>query len=98
MDGVKEELQAKRAHLWMGDAAAIVTTITDYESVGERALEGWLAGGDMEEIKTMVPIIENWARGVGCTQSHLIGRRGWARAFAPQGYSEHATFVRKLLT
>lgn len=95
LDDVRIELEQGRAHLWLGERSAMVTTIQDFN--GERIIECWLAGGDMGEILSVTPIIEDHARSVGCTQAHITGRRGWVRALAPQGYEHYATVVRKLL-
>ncbi len=95
LEDVKAELEARNAHLWMGDRAAMVTTISDFGS--ERLIEAWLAGGEMNEILSMTPVIEDWARRVGCTQAHVTGRKGWVRALAPLGYETYSTTVRKLL-
>lgn len=97
LDDVRADLEARQAHLWLGERAAMVTTISDFPGAGERIIECWLAGGDMNEILAMTPPIEDWARRVGCTQAHVTGRKGWVRALAPFGYDHYATTVRKLL-
>lgn len=96
LDDVKRDLEARRSHLWMGDASAMVTTISDWAN-GERIIEAWLAGGEMQEILAMTPVLEDWGRRVGCTQAHVQGRRGWIRALAPFGYEHYSTTLRKLL-
>lgn len=96
IDDVRAELEAGNAHLWLGERSAMVTTIADFN--GERIIECWLAGGDMGEILSLTPAIEDHARRVGCTQAHITGRRGWVRALAPHGYEHYATVVRKILT
>lgn len=98
LDDVRADLEARRAHLWLGERSAMVTTITDYPAAGERLIECWLAGGEMAEILSMTPVIEDWGRKVGCTQAQVCGRRGWVRQLAPLGYEHTATTVRKLLT
>lgn len=95
MDDVRTELEEGRAHLWLGERSAMVTTISEFGD--QRIIECWLAGGDMGEILSLTPIIEDHARSVGCTQAHVAGRRGWVRALAPQGYEHYATVVRKIL-
>ncbi len=96
---VRAELEARNAHLWLGDRSGMVTTISDYPGAGERIIECWLAGGDGAEIaQTLRPAVEDWAKRVGCTQAHVTGRRGWVRRLAPFGYEHYATTVRKLLS
>ena len=95
LDDVRIELEQGRAHLWVGERSAMVTTIVEFGP--ERIIECWLAGGDMTEILSITPIIEDHARRVGCTQAHVTGRKGWVRALAPLGYEHYATTVRKIL-
>lgn len=95
IDEVRTELEEGRAHLWLGERSAMVTTISDIN--GTRIIECWLAGGDMGEILSLTPVIEDHARSVGCSQAHVMGRKGWVRALAPLGYEHYATVVRKIL-
>lgn len=97
VEAVETELAANNAMLWLGERSCVVTTLTDFPSVGERVIEVWLAGGDLEEIKDMIPQIEAWAVQAGCTQAEVNGRLGWVRTLAPFGFEYLTTTVRKFL-
>lgn len=88
-----------RAQLWAGDKSAMVTTVSDYHSTGERVIEVWLGGGDLDDLVSRgMPIAERWAKDAGCTQAHIVGRPGWARALASHGFAPWALTVRKILS
>jgi hypothetical protein len=88
------EIEAKRAFLWPMKNAAMVSLIRDYPT-GLREGFGWLAGGDLEEIKYWMPMIERCARDLGCHRLTILGRRGWVKAL--DGFRELATEVTKEL-
>tara|TARA_R110000868_G_scaffold265853_1_gene524736 strand:+ start:4701 stop:5066 length:366 start_codon:yes stop_codon:yes gene_type:complete len=82
------------AQFWALPNSALVTEINTYET-GMREIRGWLAAGDMDEIKAFVPKLEDWARMAGCKRAAITGRRGWLRAFAD--YRDVATIMVKEL-
>lgn len=57
---------------------AIVTTIQTHPS-GMKDANGWLAGGNLDEILTVIPLLEEWLRSEGCARVTLTGRKGWMR-------------------
>lgn len=82
------------AQLWPGDASAVVTRIEQHPS-GIKSLLGWLAGGEMEEVKALALRAEQWAKSHGCTRVEIVGRRGWLRSMP--GYREAFTVLVKEL-
>jgi hypothetical protein len=96
LDDVQRALEANEAQLWAGNRSAMVTHICDYRN-GVRALEFWLAGGELEEILQGLVQVEQWARSAGCTQMHVNGRPGWARVLRNHGFSHWQTVTRKIL-
>ena len=95
MDDVKRALFENRAQFWPGKNAAIVTEIQTYPN--DKAIQVWLAGGDMAEILAMAPGIESWARLQGCTTVLIEGRQGWAKVLREQGYAPFSYTARKVL-
>ena len=84
------------AQLWPGNRAAMVTLVEDEPR--ERRLLIWLAGGDLGElVNRLRPAAEAWARGQGCRRALIIGRAGWERALAPEGYAPLARIIMKEL-
>ncbi len=70
------------AHLWPGKKSAVVTQFWDFPR--ERAINFWLAGGDLTELEAMHAEISDWAKSVGCKRSIIAGRAGWAKALGYQ--------------
>lgn len=71
-------VESGNAQLWTTNRAAILTTV-DVLPTGLKELSWWLAGGDLKEGLPLVPGIEQWARGQGCTRTIIRGgREGWA--------------------
>ena len=69
---------------WPGERSAIVSEIIVYPRL--KALNFWLIGGDLSELKEMEPIVVAWAKTQGCTRFMGVGRWGMQRAFRSQGY------------
>jgi hypothetical protein len=83
---IEEQLAKGEAILWPGSRCAIVSEFVTYPS-GERASQVMSAGGDLDEILSMVPGMEAFARLNGCNQSTVEGRRGWEKVLKAGGYS-----------
>lgn len=84
------------AKLWAGNGAAMVTLVEDEPL--ERRMLIWLAGGDLDELVTRLrPAAERWARDQGCRRVLVVGRPGWERALAPEGYAPLARIIAKEL-
>lgn len=87
---------AGEAQLWTGDQSAAVTLIEDEPR--ERRLLVWLAGGDLRElVDDLRPCIEAFARERGCRRMMIVGRVGWERALAGEGYAPLARVIAKEL-
>lgn len=80
------------AHFWPGKRAAAVTEITQYPRA--RAMNIWLAGGNLREIVRIERSIEQWAKALGCDRVTCAGRPGWGR-FAGE-HSELLVFTKRI--
>jgi hypothetical protein len=80
-----------RYQLWPGDSSVVVTEVIVYPQL--RDLHFFLAGGNLDELKQIHQIIENWGRSVGCTRVTLAGRRGWERTFLKDKGYEPQWFI-----
>lgn len=96
MSDVVRAIEAGEARLWAGERSAMVTHVCDYPS-GVRALEFWLAGGELGEILDGLTQVEAWARLSGCHQMHINGRPGWSRVLRDRGFDHWQTVTRKIL-
>ncbi len=75
-----------RLQLWVGERAAAVSELLTFPR--QRALNIFLAGGDLKELQRGLPGMEAWARGQGCEAmimsvrlSRSRKRSGWEGAF-----------------
>ena len=75
-----------RAQLHPGKRCAIVTEL-DEPAPGMRVVSVWLAGGEMDEIRAMIPGLMAQFRLQGCSKVLVEGRRGWERALKVDGFS-----------
>lgn len=90
-------LERNEAQLWSMGSAAIYSEVAEYESTGERVFECGPAGGDLEEIKQMIPMLMQVAESWDCTQIIVQGGRpGWARLLEKYGF-ETQIVMRKIL-
>ena len=96
VEDIERLLNEGKAVLWPGQKCAIVTEFVDYSS-GERASQVMSAGGDLDEIMSMVPGMEAYARLNGCKQSMVEGRMGWKKALEPMGYKFLSIKIMKVL-
>ena len=76
---VFEDVMNGNAQLWPGKNSAIVTQIVNYPR--KKAIHVFLAGGDLEEIKSMEPHVVEYGKSQGCEVITLTGRPGWTRTF-----------------
>lgn len=82
--------------LWTAPNAALVSEILVWPT-GLREASGWLAGGDLDELLSMQPAFEAWARSKRCKRVGIqLGRDGWERKLA--GYRKTGIRMAKDLT
>lgn len=85
IEDIAEGLQQGRFQFWPGLNSAVVTEIIVYPQLKD--LHYFLAGGDLDELKMMRPLIESWGKSIGCTRVSLAGRQGWSKTFLKdEGY------------
>jgi hypothetical protein len=85
IEDIAEGLKKGRFQLWPADDSVVVTEIIVYPRL--KNLHFFLAGGDLDELRLMRPLIESWGKSMGCTRVSLAGREGWAKTFLrDEGY------------
>jgi len=90
-----EAIRRDDAVLWPGANAVILTNTIIYP-IGIKCCSVWLQGGNLDELKTMYPTIEKYARAQGCDWLIGWGRDGWVKAMP--GWQSCGTRRRKILT
>lgn len=87
---VADAVEKGDAQLWTHRDGLVITQIKVF---GEgRALNYWLAAGDMADVLALTYTIEQWARDeMGCTTAFMTGRRGWTRILPEYGWDVQPT-------
>lgn len=80
-DELAVRLDDGRAQIWAGNASAAVTEITE-----DGVLRIWLAGGDIRDLLSGLPVAEALARRLGLRGVETEGRDGWRRVLARFGF------------
>lgn len=89
-------LRSPDYHLWVADNAAIVTNRVPAK--GGPVLHVWLVGGKMDGVMALHPLVESFARQLGCKAMTAFGRTGWQRSFLPNsGWQVSQVEMRKRL-
>lgn len=93
-EDVVQAVHTGHLQFWPGVRSAIITEIIEYPRM--RTLHFFLAGGNIAELKVMLPPIEAWGQSKGCTSASLTGRLGWSRSFLTQdGWTPKAVVMTK---
>lgn len=95
-EDVLEMVEKNQLQVWPATQSIVLTEIIVYPRL--KNLHYFLAGGDLDELSRMRPMIESWGKSIGCTRVSLAGRRGWAKTFLKdEGYSPQWTVLAKQL-
>lgn len=73
------------AVMFCNEDAAIVTEIKTFPG-GKRVVHGLVAAGDLDQIKALIVLAEQWGREQGCTAALIESRPGWAKLLKHDGY------------
>ena len=91
VEDIAEGIEKGHFQFWPALDSVIVTEIIVYPQLKD--LHFFLAGGDLDELRLMQPIIESWGKSEGCSRVSLAGRKGWERSFLRDRGYEPKWFV-----
>ena len=95
-EDVLDMVKDSRLQVWPATESIVLTEIIVYPRL--KNLHYFLAGGDLDELSRMRPMIESWGKSVGCTRVTLAGRRGWSKTFLQdEGYRPQWSVLAKEL-
>lgn len=95
-DDIRDAVERGDMQFWPGVASVVITEIVDFPRY--RACNVVAAGGNLAELKVMIPAIEQWARDRGCVRATFAGRRGWERTFLKDdGWEPNMVVMEKAL-
>ena len=78
-EDIVEGLLNKRFHLLPLKNSALICEFIQYPRL--KALNIFLAGGDLDEIKALTPHLYSWAKDCGAERIEIRGRIGWLKVF-----------------
>jgi len=78
-DDIAEGVASGRFQMWNGPQSVMITEVL--ESPREKAVNVFLAGGNLAELEAMEPLVCAFGRTRGCALIYMTGRRGWERSF-----------------
>ena len=91
VDSVQQEVM----QFWPMEKSCLVTEVINYPNL--KTLHIFLAGGDLQEIKSINNTLEFLCQEIGADYISLSGRRGWIKALADIGYElSHVTLAKKV--
>jgi hypothetical protein len=93
IEDVRRGIAQKRFLLVSGPKCAMVYEVVAFPQL--KILHGFLCGGELQELKSFDPYLQEMARVLGCARVTIAGRPGWARALRDLGYSHSCTIVSK---
>lgn len=79
LEDIRLGIVAGAFQLWSGEDCAVVTQLHVFPRKTLLCL--LLAGGRLEELKRLLPIMLGWGKAQGCQGAYLVGRTGWLRSF-----------------
>ena len=77
LSDIKEKIRLGMFHLWPGKDSVMITEIVEFPRV--KVLNILFLGGKFEELQSMLPSIEQFAKHFGCKRIFGGGRKGWLR-------------------
>lgn len=95
-EDVVARIQDGRAQLWVQNEGLVITEVEQYPN--GPVLNFWLAAGEKDDILSLLPRIYGWGRHIGCERATMLGRKGWERVLADDGWerSQLVHFTRDL--
>lgn len=85
-EDVARAVEEGRMQAWSAGDSLIVTEVLNYPQA--RALNVFLAVGNLDEVMSLHPALEAFGREHGCKVMRMEGRRGWARVLPNYGWKE----------
>jgi hypothetical protein len=88
---IADMAEAGYAQIHTAKDAVIVTQI--HNEPQKKVVHFWLASGDLEPVVELSHRVLDWAKGIGCTQATLAGRKGWEKVLASDGWRPMLTVM-----
>lgn len=76
-EDIWDEIVSGKLQFWPAERGCFVTEVEIYPR--KRVLHIALAGGEMDQLMSMVDSLEEFAKAVDCQSITIYGRKGWSR-------------------
>lgn len=86
-EDVARAVSEGRMQAWTAGDSLIVTEVLAFPKA--KALNVFLAVGNLDEVMSLQPALEAFGREHGCTVMRMEGRKGWARVLPDYGWKEN---------
>lgn len=95
-EDVAQAVKEGRMQAWTRGDSLVVTEVLEFPRA--KALNVFLAAGDLDEVLSLIPEMAEFGRQHGCGTMRMQGRRGWARVLPRLGWQEakHVIYERAL--
>lgn len=77
LSDLKDKIRTGSLRVFHDDDAIILVEVLQYPRC--RAVNFFIAAGDLQQVLRLEPIVNAWARANGCDRAYLAGRKGWER-------------------
>jgi len=88
LDEIKRGIASEKMQLWPAERGCIVTEIVVYHHT--KAINVFLAGGELDQILQMTENVKEWAQKQGCSFAQFDGRLGWQKPLEKVGWKPHS--------
>lgn len=81
---VSAAVEQGRMQAWTAGDSLVVTEVLSYPQA--KALNVFLAVGNLDEVMSLQPDLEEFGRHHGCTVMRMEGRKGWSKVLPDYGW------------
>jgi hypothetical protein len=94
-EDIKRDVEAGLLQFWPGFSSVMITEVVQVPRY--RSLNIFLAGGQLQELHSMLRELEKFAVQIGADRLTLNGRQGWARSglISKEGWEQTAVVMQK---
>ena len=85
-EDVAKAVEEGRMQAWTRGESLVVTEVREFPKFS--ALNVFLAVGNLDEVLSLIPDMEAFARAHGCKTMRMEGRKGWRRVLPDYGWKE----------
>ena len=96
IEEIEERVASGDYQLWEAENSAMVTSGVNLQS-GGIGVQVLAAGGNLDEIKGLLDVVEQEARESGCEILTTVGRKGWRHTAKELGWLDVASIYVKRL-